>query len=83
MYFYIFIKLYRKEPTGYTLLALVVDCAHIKFVRGQQNWAIKFGNGEYFYSNKVYHFFKIIRYSQLLKNTFIDKLTVMNLNSYN
>lgn len=45
-------------PIGYTLLALVIDCAHIKFVRRQQNWAIKFGNGEYFYSNKVYHFFK-------------------------
>lgn len=45
-------------PIGYTLLALVVDCTYIKFVRRQQNWAIKFGNGEYFYGNKIYHFFK-------------------------
>ncbi len=68
-------------PIGYTLLAFVVGCEYIEFVKGQQNWAIKFGNGEYFYGNKVYHFFKITIYSQLLKNTFIDKLTVMNLQS--
>ena len=42
MYFYIFIKLDRKEPTGYTLLVLLVSYGILGFVKGQQGWATEF-----------------------------------------
>lgn len=67
MYFYIFIKLYIKEPTGYTLLVLLVVRNIFEFVKAQQNLAIDFRNGKYFYGNKLCHFFKYHKVFAIVK----------------
>ncbi len=39
MYFYIFIKLDRKEPTGYALLALFYIPVFTRYIVGLPSWA--------------------------------------------